>query len=136
MPILSLELTGLIPSKKNGKVWSGRSKRLFSSSRYQQWHKHAENEILHQKYSLAHDGKWKFPVMKCDSVTVTLYYGDMRRCDNSNKVESVHDLLVDTGILADDCWQVTGPTRQIPMFRKGAPGATVLIEARQDQTSS
>ena len=125
MPILSLELAGLIPSKKNGKVWSGRSKRLFSSSRYQQWHKHAMNEVLAQWHTLS---AFTLPLMKCQSITVTLYYGDMRRCDNSNKVESVHDLLVDSGILADDSWQVTGPTRQIPIFRKGSPGATVLIE--------
>jgi hypothetical protein len=102
MPILSLELTGSIPSKKNSKVFSMRLKRLFPSGKYQQWHKHAENEILHQKYELAHNQHFKFPLMKCDSVTVTLYYGDMRRSDNSNKVESVHDLLVDAGILPGD----------------------------------
>lgn len=125
MPILSLELTGLIPSKKNSKVFSMRLKRLFPSSKYQQWHKHAMNEVLAQRHTLS---AFTLPLMKCQSITVTIYYGDMRRCDNSNKVESVHDLLVDSGILADDSWQVTGPTRQIPIFRKGSPGATVLIE--------
>ncbi len=127
MPILSLELTGLIPSKKNSKVWSGRAKRLFPSGKYQQWHRHAENEILAQKHRLLREGA-VLPILKCQSISVTLYYGDMRRCDNSNKVESVHDLLVDTGILADDSWQITGPTRQIPVLRKGNPGATVLLE--------
>ena len=125
MPILSIELTGLIPSKKNSKVFSMRLKRLFPSSKYQQWHKHAMNEVLAQRHTLS---AFTLPLMKCQSITVTIYYGDMRRCDNSNKVESVHDLLVDTGILADDCWQVTGPTRQIPVLRKGQPGATVLLE--------
>jgi Holliday junction resolvase RusA-like endonuclease len=31
---------------------------------------------------------------------------DNRRTDLSNKAESIMDLLVDNGILEDDCWQI------------------------------
>lgn len=33
---------------------------------------------------------------------------DHRRCDLTNKAESVMDLLVDNGFIEDDCWQITG----------------------------
>lgn len=67
-------------------------------------------------------------IEKCLRIQVTIYYGTLRAKDNSNVIESVHDLLVDCGIIVDDNWKVTGPTLQIPVYRKGNAGAEILIE--------
>jgi len=71
---------------------------------------------------------FNFPIKKCKSITCHIYYGTKRKKDNTNVVESIHDLLVDTGILEDDNWQVTGPTIQIPEYREKKPGAMVVLE--------
>jgi len=124
---VTLELTGNIPSKKNSRI-NTKSGRSFPSPAYREWHKLASNQLmvqLCQSEEIRHGVE--FPIEKCDNITVTFYYGTLRVKDNTNAVESVHDLLVDYGILKDDNWKVTGETRQIPIYRKGEPGAKIEI---------
>lgn len=73
------------------------------------------------------------PIQKCDSIEVTLYYGDMYRKDNTNTTDSIHDLLVDCNIIADDCWQVTGTTIQRPVYREHKPGAEIILYVSDDK---
>lgn len=47
------------------------------------------------------DKKLIFPVTKA-SISIYHYWADDRNRDNSNKMETINDLLVSTGILADD----------------------------------
>lgn len=127
--IVTFYLDGRIPSKKN-------SKQIFQNTRtgkpfittqknYKAWHAVQSLQLNLQK------SKYNLPIKKCEKIVVKLFYGDMRKSDNTNKVESIHDLLVDNGILEDDNWQVTGPTEQIPIYRKGEPGCEIIIQVAE-----
>lgn len=94
-------LYGRIPSKKNSRI-NTRSGRSFPSAKYTEWHKDATKQLTGAK-AITEKG-----------MTLTFYMPDNRRCDLTNKAESVMDLLVDNGLLEDDCWQVTGEVRLIP----------------------
>lgn len=67
----------------------------FPSAKYTAWHKDASYQIK---------GVPKIP--NGSFLTINFYMPDNRRCDLSNKAESIMDLLVDNEILEDDCWQV------------------------------
>lgn len=45
-----------------------------------------------------------FPIRKC-SVVIKHYWADNRMRDNSNKEQTIHDLLVDMRLIADDQYQ-------------------------------
>lgn len=126
MARIYFKLEGVIPPKKNSKqiFVNPRTKRLtvIPSKRHKEWHKHASLQLAVQKNNL------DLPIKECEYLEVTLFYADKRGRDNTNIVESVHDLLVDNGILDDDKWQVTGPTIQIPVYRKNHAGCEITIE--------
>lgn len=126
--VVVFELDGTIPSKKNNKQMfkNSRTGKFFpaSSKKYKEWHQIAGYQLKLQKTSIKHI---EFPIQKCNYIRVTLFYGTNHRSDNSNKIESVHDLMVDIGIIADDDWKTTGITTQIPEFRERKPGAYIVI---------
>jgi len=130
--IITFELTGRIPSKKNNKSirFNPRTKKPFitSSKDYKKWHEYASLQINTQKSDIKNV---EFPIQKCDYIETTLFYGTKHRSDNTNKTESVHDLLVDMGVLQDDNWQITGRTTQIPIYREKEPGAQVVIGIKE-----
>lgn len=96
-----LTILGRIPSKKNSRI-NTRSGMSFPSSKYTAWHKDASLQIKQaQKQSQK-------------GFVLTFYMPDNRRTDLTNKAESVMDLLVDNGVLEDDCWQVTGDVSLVP----------------------
>jgi len=101
-------LTGVPASKKNSKqiVYNKKSKKpiIVSSKRYQDWHRIALAEILPQCTQP--------PITKCDNVRVDFYIKGKRKRDNTNMVESVHDLLVDAKIIEDDNYFVMPNTEQ------------------------
>lgn len=117
------DIEGNIPPKKNSRI-NTRSGRSFPNKRYTEWLRLAGQQVREQS---RHVKNVILPIDKCESVTCILYYSELRRKDNSNTVESIHDMLVDFGVLKDDCWQVTGMTSQIPVYRKGLPGAKIII---------
>ena len=125
--IVTFYLEGRIPSKKNNNqiFRNKRTGRPFITSQesYKTWHAAQSLQLNLQK------SKYKLPIKKCEKITVKLFYGDLRKADNTNKAESVHDLIVDNGILEDDNWFVTGITEQIPEYRKGKPGCEIIIRA-------
>jgi hypothetical protein len=131
MKIIKYYCPGSIPSKKNSKrvvpiksKKTGKIKRVpISSKRYVDWHKESM-EFLKNEFGLP-----PIPIQSCYKLIVDIYYGDFRKADNSNKVESIHDLLVDAGILKDDNWIVTGTTTQVPHYDKGMPRFLVTIWA-------
>ena len=96
-------IIGRIPSKKNGRI-NTRSGRSFPSSKYTAWHKDASYQLKTQKIK-------PFPIEM--GITLTFYMPDDRKCDLSNKCESVMDLLVDNGVIEDDAWQKTGDVHLI-----------------------
>lgn len=108
-----ITLFGRIPSKKNSKqiVCRGRFPKVLPSKAYQEWHE--EQSLLMGKWYKA-DGQ-TLPFQKVKGVEIRFMLPDQRKCDLTNKAESIMDLLVDNGILVDDCWQVTGPVNLIPL---------------------
>ena len=134
--IVTLQLDGRIPSKKNSKqiFRNSRTNKPFitASKDFKAWLQGAIYQISLQKSDLS---EVDFPIQKCEYIHTTIFYGDQRGKDNTNVAESIHDLLVDTGVIADDKWQITGETKQIPIFREKQPGALIVIkipERRED----
>lgn len=128
------ELDGNIPPKKNNPRIFPRGKSFIRlpSKAHEKWHHAAGYQINLQK----HDCPLDLPIKKCEYIEVHLFYGTLITKDNTNTVESVHDLLVDTGVLVDDSWQITGETRQIPHYRKGKPGCRIIIQVPDNQENS
>lgn len=118
-------MDGSIPPKKNSKqIFRRKGKTIvIPSERHKIWHERTYYALVLQRNNSA----FNFPIEKCVSITTHIRYPDKRGRDNTNAVESVHDILVDVGILKDDCWQVTGTTTQIPSYDKKDPGATIVI---------
>lgn len=61
-------------------------------------------------------------------VQINFWMKDNRRTDLTNQAESIMDLLVDVGIIDDDCWQKTGPVLLNPCgIDKEFPRAVVTL---------
>lgn len=113
---------GNTPSKKNQKqVFKGKNGRPFitASSAFKEWHGPA---VMLMKQQMSRTLGVKWPLARTEKVIIKLFYEDRRRRDSTNTVESVMDLLVDAGILADDNWLAVGPMGIFPTLRPGAPG--------------
>ncbi len=126
--IYRFHFEGNTPSKKNQKrILRGKAGRPFiaNSTEHERWHKAAE---LLMKLQRSRYADVRFPLARCTKVIAILYYEDRRRRDSSNTFESIMDLLVDAGILADDAWAITGPTAQFPELRPDRPGFEIIIE--------
>lgn len=95
---MEIVVKGRIPSKKNSRI-STRSGRTFPSANYTAWHKDASFQL--KKFSK----NIHYPE---NGISLKFYFPDHRRCDLTNKAESIMDLLVDNGFLEDDAWQKTG----------------------------
>jgi len=89
-------IKGRVPSKKNSRITT-RSGRTFPSKKYTQWHKDASIQLLFQVTGKDFTGVY--------GVEISFWMPDNRRKDLTNAAESIMDLLVDCGVLKDDCWQ-------------------------------
>jgi len=122
---------GNTPSKKNQKriAIHPKTKRplILSSTEFHCWHKEAHLVVKLQMSKMSA----RFPLPRCKRIMGMLYFTDRRRRDSSNTWESIMDLLVDAGVLADDCWAQTGDTHQFPRLRMGRPGWEVQIETEE-----
>ena len=106
-------------SRKSGKNF------IKSDDKYGKWEQSAVYQLNLQK---GHFPEVEFPIQQCLSIHAIIYYWDRVGRDNSNVVESIHDALVRAGVIADDNWKVTGPTKQTPVLRLKEPGCKVVIE--------
>ena len=121
---VSFEYTiqGRIPSKKNSRITNRKTGRSFPSKAYTAWEKEAILQIA------ANDVKLQHPIEKCTRVSLIIYFPCKRKADLTNKAESVMDMLIKAGVLIDDAWQITGPVKLYPQYRKGEGGAEIYIE--------
>ncbi len=92
-------ILGRIPSKKNSRITT-RSGRTFPSKQYTKWHKDASLQLSLQVY--------KHFDFRAGTAEIVFWMPDARRTDLTNKAESIMDLLVDVGVIPDDCWKVIG----------------------------
>ena len=97
--MLTLTLTGRVPSKKNSKIviCTNNKPRLLPSKKYQEWHEEKMWELKAQDTRIIENIK---------RIEIILYAPDKRKADLTNKAESLMDLLVDIGIIKDDNWFV------------------------------
>lgn len=87
-------LVGDIPSKKNSRI-NTRSGRSFPSKKFMDWQDYAMQEILLQ-------GKVMFN--KPVRLRICILFKNKRRQDLDNRLSSILDMLVKTGVLKDDGW--------------------------------
>ena len=115
-----LQLPFDTPSKKNSRVTDTRTGRSFPSVRYREWHRKA---VLWLRSHYKCDRMEGPVVIKLDFVHPT-----KRRKDADNGTNSIFDLLVDVGILQDDCWTVIMDHHVSNRYEKGVACCTVEIE--------
>jgi len=116
LKVLKIVLEGeVIPSKKNSKslVWSKKHNRMYvlPSNEYAAWESINVKKVAVWALKVAKEHGITFPLQKA-SCKVVFYWGNNRRLDNTNKAESIHDMLVKAKVIADDRWQVLNPTSQ------------------------
>ena len=112
---------GRIPSKKNSKrLVIVKGKPMFLPSiAHKKWHKEAMLDMLRQGVVAK-----KYEKAKVD---IHIYFPDKRKADLTNKAESIMDILVDYGVLLDDCWQCVDSLNLSGSYTKERVGANVII---------
>ena len=95
--MIKFVIQGETPSKKNNKILT-RSGKIIPGKAYQAWHKDAMVQVYGQISRQS-------PCIVTDRVRVSIafHHGDLRRRDSDNGTSSILDLMVDCGILKDDC---------------------------------
>lgn len=97
--IYTFRIMGETPAKKNSRIINTKTGRSFPSKKYTDWHKVALKEL---SVFPTPDEPIETPVR----ISLKFTHGDLRRRDSDNGCSSIMDLLVDAGILKDDCWQI------------------------------
>jgi len=122
MIVVMYEGVGRVPSKKNSKRIFRRGGRtiVIPSKIHEKWHKQC-------MIDLKEGGLPNIPIQRVKVCKCTIYYPDHHAADNTNKVESIHDLLVDVGILIDDNWKVLPSTFQQASYRKAEGGFKIHL---------
>lgn len=127
----AFEIPGEVPSKKNSRrlAMAGGRLRSFPSKAHERWHRTAMAEIAMQKA-----GRIGIPLGMRLRVDCTFYHADRRRRDHNNQMASVLDLLVDSGIVKDDSWDIVAEESCRGEFRKGNGGAKIEIRILSEVT--
>lgn len=84
------------------------------SKKFQAWEEEKKALIVSQACTWsdrlrAKGYEFSYPISEA-SITIDHYWKDDRIRDNSNKSETIHDILVSAGVLAGDNWQCLTPT--------------------------
>ncbi len=104
---------GSIKMKEIVAVFKENKPYVRQSEDFRKWNDEAKAIILSQAQ------KWSrslekhnmiFPV-RVASVSIYHYWKDNLVRDNSNKAETIHDLLVDAGVISGDSWQQLNPIK-------------------------
>ena len=99
---LKLIIPGPIPSKKNSRrigVSKSTGKQFnIPSKNHEDWAGMARKALFrHEKCS---------PCNGVVCIKIVFWWGCRRKCDLSNKAESIMDLLVKCGVVKDDSWDI------------------------------
>lgn len=130
--ILRFVIPGIIPSKKNRQIPDINSSQIVSilkkhksvtpevikkvtsirpfirnSEKFKKWSAEVIPDLVSQaqRWSKTYEKhQLIFPITRC-SISIYHYWADNKRRDNSNKQETIHDLLTEAGIIHDDTHQ-------------------------------
>lgn len=98
----SMEYTYILqeetPAKKNNRM-TLRNGRTIVSKRFIVWHAGAVVQIYSQK-------RPAIPIETPTTIKARFYHKDRVRRDSDNQITSILDLLKDTGVIADDNWEI------------------------------
>lgn len=111
-------ILGRIPSKKNSRVTNRKTGRSFPSRDYVKWHKNAEDQL--DKF---HNEEIDFPI----EITYNFFMPDERKCDISNKIESINDLLTDINFWKDDNWKIVKKFHALAELDRDNPRVEIII---------
>lgn len=105
-----LKFTGEVASKKNSRVFNRERRVLLTSKRFRAWERVARASLQEQISELPDEKKEALPLDEKRHVSICFQFTheDRHRRDSDNAVSSVLDLLVDGGVLTDDCWEIAG----------------------------
>jgi Holliday junction resolvase RusA-like endonuclease len=107
---LKLVIKGTIPSKKNNKqLGVNKAGKPYSttSARFKQWHKQHHYQVTEWLYKqVERYPDLEVPMLKKIKMKVLFYFGDDKDRDLSNKLETIQDLLTDTGVIYNDSYRV------------------------------
>lgn len=123
---MTLTLHSETPAKKNSRITLPNG-RTIPSKQYRQWHGGAMSEIEIQMMCKRGE-QLKTPIDYPIGITISFTHGDLRRRDSDNSVSSILDLLQDSGILADDNWQIVREIHVRNRYEKDEAGAVIEIE--------
>ena len=115
-------ISGTIPSKKNSRITNTKTGRTFPSKKFQQWHRTQMLELFSVNLPS--------PFLHCQ-IELDIRYPTLAVADNTNKAESVMDLLVDAGILLDDNWKVVPRLVLTGRHDKQKPGCFITITSME-----
>jgi Holliday junction resolvase RusA-like endonuclease len=115
--MITLELSGNVPSKKNSRVRTASGSYIPSKAFYD-WQDDALKQVRIQTRQ-----RFFTPVR----VDVTIYFGTKGRADLDNRLTSILDMLVEGIVIPDDKWQNVPQMSVQAAYRKGEPGARVTI---------
>lgn len=122
--MIQLCIYGETPSKKNSRLFLKNSRNI-PSARYRAWHTTAMLQVRSQLIDAGIESTMiDYPVR----VTLRFYHGDKRRRDSDNGTSSILDLLQDTKVLADDCWEIVSALSVHNYYDKGCARCEILIE--------
>lgn len=112
------------PSKKNSRIVLQNGKNI-PSARYREWENSAYIILKAQKKNLS------VPIESLVTVRLRFTHKDKKRRDSDNQASSVLDLLQESGILKDDCWQIV---RRIEIQNRQGKSAECRIEITDFQS--
>lgn len=119
----------VVPSKKNQKravsnKATGRAY-IIPSEQYIKWKAEMLPEF-EKFYFQALEEQVRLPIVRCN-INCIFYYPDTRDRDNHNKFETIADMLVEAGVLADDSYKVFHETKMKGYCKKDKPRTEIYI---------
>jgi hypothetical protein len=119
----------VVPSKKNQKraVTNPNTLRAYiiPSQQYIDWKK-INAPLFEQMYLKLEAKGVSLPIVRCD-IRLLFYYPDSHTRDNHNKFETIADMMVDAGILADDSFKVFNDTSMKGKVCRHQPRTEIYI---------
>lgn len=123
--MITFELDGLVPSKKNSRSLFYRDGQQVNvpSAKYTKWHREAQKDLVPQLMGLS------MPI-----VTEPLFIAyvftmpDYTRRDLSNMIQSIEDLFKDMGVITDDAWKYLQIAGAVAVYEPKKSGVIFAIE--------
>lgn len=124
---MTIILNGPVPSKKNSKQIVSHATRQFivPSNDFAAWHAQQMYKLKEMKRKIYAAGV-SLPITRA-TMAINFFFKDRRRKDLTNGADSIMDLLVDAGILKDDCWTLISDIELHGALDKEKPRSEIII---------